>query len=656
MLPAALPLSAPQAERWLRAGLPRWVTSVALPACWAIAFLTAAITDTTRCTPQDPSACGPDSTFAFAFVVLLATPVLLWWMPLLGCLAGVAFALADLRYDDVTGARWAFGLHGLLCALVAVRLVRGAAEQRRIAALVSGGLPVDAGRFAALPDDGGSRRRLAVAGLLVLAGLGFFGWYGHDVSGERAHLHRAVAAPARIVAVRPDESVTVEVRTPSAGTRQYTIGVYDYTGPYPPHSSTPVLLDPRDPGWIRLVAEPRDVTYWQSAGAGCLLLALLWLLHGWRRQRDLAALHSSPRAMVRVRICSEDEAHALILPAADGSGRWAERPIARLAVFEASEPADEDPTAGDEAWDDEAWDDAAWDYQAQAEFGRAWRDEDPTGRQRFDPPPAQVEDAVLIGDLRDGGVAMLITADAVLLPDGRLRTGRAGGGQRTGRAGGGQPPPPGEHPTPRRAPWTWLSRRTEPVEDELFPGAAVDPASLRQPLPLPITARPGIRHRAAGLLMVLGGLAGYPLTVQLLRPHLVGLVSLAWLGSTPVRFGAARLFGYLRLDHHRFEVTGHWRTHSVPWDRLHGVRRHGQAVSIAWEPDVVIAAGPFDDPTGELRPPDWTEQLGAMMLLQRQRALLGGLPGRRINTRPGLALAVLAAYSVVVLISVWRWW
>ncbi|HEX8768354.1 MAG TPA: hypothetical protein VF714_08285, partial [Jatrophihabitans sp.] len=334
MLPDARPFTATDAERWLRAGVPRWVTRVALPALWTLAVVVAVAADTTRCTPQDPSACGPDSTFAFAFVALLATPVLLFWMPILGCLTGVGFAVADLRYDDVQGARWAFGLHGLLCALVAVWLVRGMAEQRRIASAAGGGRRVTGLAGPAAEAVPRAVPRLLVAGALVLAGLGFFAWYGHQVAGEQAHLRRAVRAQGRIVAVRPDESITVSVRTPSAGTREYRVGVYDYTDPYPLHSTTPVLLDAQDPGWIRLLAEPRDSTGWQSAGAGCFALAFCLLLHGARWRRGMRALGSDDQLALRVRIRPDADGHALILPAVDGEpGPAAERPFGRMAVI-----------------------------------------------------------------------------------------------------------------------------------------------------------------------------------------------------------------------------------------------------------------------------------------------------------------------------------
>jgi hypothetical protein len=669
VLPTAHPFTAADADRWVRAGVPRWVTGIALPGLWLCAIVVAFTSDTTRCTPQDPSVCGPDSHFALWLVVCLATPVLLWWMPVLGCWAGVTFALAELRYDDVQAARWAFGLHGLLCALVAVRLVRGSAEQRRIAEATSAG-----GRIGAVPDVPGGPgpsavSGLAVAGLLVLAGLGFFAWYGHEVADEQDHLTRAVQVQAKILAVDPDWSIRVEARTPAVGTREYTIEVAYYTDPYPLHASTPVLVDPQDRDWVRLVAEPQDVTYWQTAGAGCFALAFCWLLQRQRWRRGVRALSSGEHPALRVRIRPDDKGRALILPALDGlSGPGGARPIGRLAVFDAP-PEPEPPASGRpaDAWaeadgpefdgpefddSDEDWDedgDGDWDHETQAAFGRTWRDEDPAGLERF-APPELVEDAVLIGELRDRGVAMLVTADAVLLPTGRLRAGQARGLQSD---------PPGKPPDASRYPlsawWRRLVASTRSGRDDLFPGVAVDPAGLRQPPELPLTVRLRVRVRATGLLMLVAAFVGYPVLRWLAELHLFGEIALAVGLGRLAMAGVGRLFSYLRLEHSRFEMAGRWWTHTVPWDRLHGVRRNGELLSVAWQPDIMIDFGPFDDPAGESGRQDRAEQLGAAMLLLRQRALLGGLPGREAGSRPNLTWIVLATYIALVLFTLWRW-
>ena len=655
MLPVAPPFTAPDAGRWLRAGLPRWVTSVALTSLWGLAFLVAGFSDITTCTPQDPSVCGPDPNFALWFVVLMATPVLLLWMPVLGCLAGVCFALAELRYDDVTGARWAFGVYGALCALVAIRLMRGAAEQRRIAAAVAGGARVDAGSIAGLPKADGyylGSRGLLVAGALVLAGAGVLAWYGHQVADERAHLQRAVRAPARIVQVRPDEAITITVRTPAADTRQYRLGVYDSTGPYPLHSSTLVLLDPQDPAWVRLVAEPRDSTPWLSVGAGCFLLALLWLLHRWRLRHGRAALLSGEHPVLGVRVSSDDDGSAIIRPALGSAATPdAERPFGSMPVFEI--PPDEDDPTGEGRWDEEGWDadEAGWDHETQAAFGRVWRgEEEPDGAEPFRPAEERVEDAVLIGSLADRGIVMLMTAEGVLLPSGRLRAGRFDG--YPPESADESPEPADESPEPGAHRWTSLWRRLTGRDwggrDQLFPGAAVDPAVLRQPPELPLTVRPRVRIRVTGAVMLCAGFAGYPAVLHLIRPGLFHVALSALLCGHLAMGGAARLLSRLRLSHHQFEVVGLWRTHAVPWDRLHGVRRDGAVLSVAWQPDIVTELGPFDAPGGERGRQDRAEQLGAAMLLHHQRALAGGLPGRGSSSRLNATSLVLALYAAMV--------
>lgn len=130
MLPFALPLTSEAAARWTAAGVPGWVTRGLLTGCWLLALIAAiAGGDTSQCTPDNPAICGPEVDFAGWIVICLATPVLLIWMPLAGCLAGVAFAVADLRYDDVIAANIGFGLHGLACAVVGAWLWRASAAQ-----------------------------------------------------------------------------------------------------------------------------------------------------------------------------------------------------------------------------------------------------------------------------------------------------------------------------------------------------------------------------------------------------------------------------------------------------------------------------------------------------------------------------------------------
>jgi hypothetical protein len=319
------------------------------------------------------------------------------------------------------------------------------------------------------------------------------------------------------------------------------------------------------------------------------------------------------------------------------------------------DPSEQDRRLAEEDGDDEGWDDEGWDYETQAAFGRSWRGEEPPD-ERFLPAEV-IEDAVLVGALHDRGIAMLVTADAVLLPTGRLRAGRLRR-QETSASGA----PEASRPWPL-ALWRRLAgrRRTSADrdvstgEDELFSGVPVRLENLRQPPDLPLTARPPGRIRVVGALMLLAGFVGYPVLVWLLRPNPVEAALLTAAFARLARAGATRLLNHLRLSHHQFEIAGTWRIHSVPWDRLHGARRGGEMLSVAWQPDIVIDVGPFAAPGGESGRRDRAEQLGAAMLLQRRRALLGGLPGREISSRPSLTWLVLAGAAVVALLSLWRW-
>jgi hypothetical protein len=264
--------------------VPAWVAKGALTAGWAAAFVAAAVGDTTACTPQAPSLCGPDQGFAWCVVICLATPVLLVWLPLLGCVAGVAFALADQVFDHVTSARVGFGLHGLACAVVALWLLRSATAQQRIAADAGHGVRAAVPTAHGRPDTDWGLGRVVAATALALLGLGLLGWYAHVLQVERGHLAAAEQVTGRVVAVdEEDSSITVEAPA-RAGPRRVTLGVLD-TWTYPRGDTIPVLLDVRDPSWARLVAEPQDATGWESAGLLALLLAVLVIARGLRARR-----------------------------------------------------------------------------------------------------------------------------------------------------------------------------------------------------------------------------------------------------------------------------------------------------------------------------------------------------------------------------------
>jgi hypothetical protein len=87
--PGAPPMDGPRIDRWTAAAVPWWVPRLVLIVGWVGACVVAVAGDTLSCTAADPGVCGPAVTFAVAIVVLLATPVLLWWLPLAGCGTGM---------------------------------------------------------------------------------------------------------------------------------------------------------------------------------------------------------------------------------------------------------------------------------------------------------------------------------------------------------------------------------------------------------------------------------------------------------------------------------------------------------------------------------------------------------------------------------------
>jgi hypothetical protein len=281
---------------------------------------------------------------------------------------------------------------------------------------------------------------------------------------------------------------------------------------------------------------------------------------------------------------------------------------------------------------------ATWQPTDQAEFGRSWREDSPApvAAGSAEHP---VRDAVLLGELRDRGVAMLLTADGALHAAGRLRVGR---------------------PPPRivDAVGAMLLRMSfRPSAECVLTGEPVEESWLREIPELPLTARPPVRIRTQAAVLLLAAFVGVPLAMLVLA-DLYEQATVVVFGGQLVFAGVTRLLSYIRLDARQLEVSGPVRTHIVPWARLHGVRQDGDLLLLAWEPAVVIRVGPFEDPAARTESPPWPDrarQLGAAMLLQRRRALLGGLPGRTTSSRFSPATVVLLAYLVVMVAALYRW-
>jgi hypothetical protein len=667
-MPFASPLTSAAAARWSAAGVPRWVTKGALTAGWAAALVAAVVGsivwDPKLCAPVNPAICGPDQGFAWWVVICLATPALLIWMPLLGCAAGVAFALADLAYDDVTSAKIGFGLQGLACAVVAVWLLRSAAAQERVVAEVSAGSRAAVPSTHPLPGTDLNGSRVIATVVLVLLGAGLIGWYAHDVRTEQSHLSVAEQVNGRVVAVDARNSTITTAFDTGASSRQVTTEVLD-TMPYAQGSTTPVLLDPNDQLWSRLVAEPPDATGWESAGLLALLLAALLTGRELHTRRARQRLWTGEHPALRVWVVPDELGDALVFPDDGGpTGVVTGAPVARLPLAWGHGLVDDE---GEDDWDGdktgltdpehvqeaakavEPWDDLEWDAATQASFGRVWRGEqDPDEGGPFHIEPLEPEQAVLLGSLRDRGWALLITEKDALVPSGPLRVGHPGipdGPHRGHRLLSRLPFGPWRHQSPDQ------DTPDEP-SDVLLPGIPIQ-AMGQHRLDLPVVARTPARTRALGLLMLAAALAGAPAALLLVDLDWYERGLVIFIGGSLLLGGTGRGLQQVRLTHTHLEVAASYRIQLVPWERLHGVRRDGAILSIAWEPDMVVDVGPFDADGGIAGRPARAEQLGAVMLRQRERALAHGAAGRTIRSRPGPAWGLLAVYVALMCITLW---
>ncbi|WP_285743756.1 hypothetical protein [Lentzea sp. NBRC 105346] len=516
-------------ERWVAAAVPWWIPRGVLLLGWAAALAIALGAEAGGCTVATP--CDPDVSFAFAVVLLLAAPVLLLvGQPVAGCLAAAGFAVLDLLFDDVVAANVAFGAYGVVCFLVAVWIMRARAEQRHIAG----------GRLVGLssPVSWGLSPVLVVL-FAVLGALAFLSYDGASAEVDE-HLRVASRMDAQVVAV---QGVDVTLELPGGNRimvdplEQYAVG-----------DRVPVLVDGP---WVRLVAEPEDVTWRLTLGFALYLLVFLFLLRAWQRR----ALWGRP--LPSVRLCVEAVGvHRILLRSPDG------RPLALLRV-DADVPVAPPP------------------FTDAAHFGRVWRGEESP------PPPPDLPEVTVAGELNHGGRVAVLVGDEIL-----------------------------------------MSAVLRPVRgrfDRALPGT---PVSAGSPVSLPVSVRSPARWEgllllalAVGLLIaVRSGVSGFVLLLG--AQCLVG----AWYRLRP-----------LRLSHTALTVHAGLFVYHVPWTQLHGVRRDGRRL--------VLAFGPHGD---LITVPD-VPGLGGSLMWLRARGSIAGFRAP-VSRSLGLVPLIVVLYLVTGLL------
>lgn len=229
-------------------------------------------------------------------------------------------------------------------------------------------------------------------------------------------------------------------------------------------------------------------------------------------------------------------------------------------------------------------------YHDTDQFGRVWRGEED--------PPVQLDPAEILvaGEWHHGGqVALLVEGEVVATSTlSRVR--------------------------PRHT-----------VHSAHLPG---EPVTAGTPVDLPHAMWPGDRRRTEGVLLLFGA-AGALIALH----YYPDLFVLGLLGVQCVLSAVPRFQPLMRLDHNSVVLyTGIW-TYRVPWAQLHGVRRSG--------PQLMLAFGPTGDVITTPQLPD--RQAGEHLMWARARSLIAEHPGERVARKFNVSVFVGLAYIGVLL-------
>lgn len=228
-------------------------------------------------------------------------------------------------------------------------------------------------------------------------------------------------------------------------------------------------------------------------------------------------------------------------------------------------------------------------YHDTEQFGAVWRGEES--------PPVQHEPAEILvaGEWHHGGqVALVVEGDVVATTTlGRVR--------------------------PRHT-----------VHSAHLPG---EPVTKTTPVDLPHAVWPGDRRRTEGVLLTLAA-AGALIALHFYPEWFVlGLIGVQCAIGAVTRFQPL-----MRLDHNAVVLyTGIW-TYRVPWSQLHGVRRSG--------PQLMLAFGPAGDVLTTPQLPD--REAGENLMWARARSLIASHHGEHVSRKFNASLFVGLAYLGVL--------
>ncbi|MFS8098440.1 hypothetical protein LFM09_15015 [Lentzea alba] len=229
-------------------------------------------------------------------------------------------------------------------------------------------------------------------------------------------------------------------------------------------------------------------------------------------------------------------------------------------------------------------------YHDTEQFGRVWRGEED--------PPLQLDPVELMvaGEWHHGGqVALLVEGEVVATSTlSRVR--------------------------PRHT-----------VHSAHLPG---EPVTAGTPVDFPHAMWPGDRRRAEGVMLLLGA-AG----ALILLKYYPDFIVLGLIGVQCVLSAVPRFQPLLRLDHGSIVLyTGIW-TYRVPWAQLHGVRRSGSQLMLAFGPaGDVLTTPPLPD-----------HEAGEKLMWARARSLIADHPGERVGRKLNISVFIGLAYVGLLL-------
>ncbi|MFF0265013.1 hypothetical protein [Kribbella sp. NPDC004536] len=567
------------AARWARTVVPSWFYRWLMPVVWLGAIVTSVAGDVAPCSVDDPTVCGPDRTFSLAVTACFASLVLLWWRPIVAAIAGLLFMVLDVTYDDVAGARIAWTVYGVLCAALLLWTYTSRRRQQAVTATV----PRQAVNVPAAKPIGVTGRQLVVAVLVVVgaAALGLLHWQNQR---EDVHVRRAVEQTAVANGVNDDGDLVL--RLPDGRTHHLSV-LDDYdTG-----AQIPVLVDPADPDWLRLRAEPADYTYWYTVTAGAWALAVLLVL------RDVRLRMARPRTSwiaqgLPVRI-EPDASSAFAIRSVDN---------AVLLGFLDTELDDEDSdvrlldafTALDEEESD-----------APAKLKQEW--EDTLRRYRGE--------ALLVGDLVEGGWPTLVHGDQVLRPLSPFRA-------------------------PRRLPWRAESAEGLPTDVERTVKPSLEPARDVPTLPweVPVEPRPWWLRPALVAVLIAGPVAVGALATW--GEWFAAIVGTA-IGAQLVHWLGAPVFYRVTASATDLWIRSSLLERRLPWRSVESVEVEEAGVSLEAGEDYHVVGGVTENERAKV---------AAVFETLRLRARTG-LPDQPVVRRPSPLLLINAGFVALCALS-----